>query len=85
MYVLAPFCFYVMKRVINFTVGFRPVSLISHDDEHEGPGYIVAAKRSKNVSIVFGRFEHFEDANEYCAKYAKYYPFVKFEIYPSFF
>lgn len=74
-----------MKRVVNFIVGYRPVSLISHDDEHEGPGYIVVAKRSKNVSITFGRFEHFEDANEYCVKYAKYYPFVKFKVYPSLF
>lgn len=71
-----------MKRVINFTVGYRPVSLIYYDDEHEGPGYNVVAKPSKNVSVIFGRFEHFEDANKYCTKYAKYYPFVKFDIYP---
>lgn len=74
-----------MKRVINFTVGYRPVSLIYYDDEHEGPGYTVVAKRSKNASVIFGRFEHFEDANEYRIKYAKYYPFVKFDIYPSLF
>ena len=54
-----------MKRVINFTVGYRPVSLIYYDDEHEGPGYTAVAKRSKNVSVPFGRFKHFEDANEY--------------------
>ena len=83
--VLAPFCLYVMRRVINFTVGYRPVSLIYYDDEHEGPGYTVVAKRSKNVFVVFGRFEHFEDADEYRIKYAKDYPFVKFDIYPSLF
>lgn len=74
-----------MKRVVNFTIGYRPVFLILHDDEHEGPGYIVVAKRSKNASVTFGRFKHLEDAKEYCAKYAKYYPFVKFEIYPNLF
>lgn len=74
-----------MRKVINFTVNYRPVSLICYDDEHKGPGYIVVAKRSKNTFVIFGRFKHFEDANEYCTKYAKYYPFVKFEIYPSFF
>lgn len=80
-----PLCLYVMRKVINFNVGCRPVSLISYDDGHEGPGYVVVAKRSKNVSVVFGFFEHFEEANEYRAKYANYYPFVKFEVYPSFF
>lgn len=79
------FIFYVMKKVINFTVKYRPVSLIYHDDEHEGPGYIVVAKRSKNTSVIFGRFKHFEDANKHRAKYARYYPFVKFDIYPCFF
>lgn len=74
-----------MKRVINFTVDYRPVSLIFHDDEHEGPGYNVIAKRSKNVSVTFGRFKHFKDAKKYCAKYAKSYPFVKFDIYPNLF
>lgn len=74
-----------MRRVINFTVGCRPVSLISYDDEHEGPGYIVVAKRSKNVSVTVGRFKLFKDADEYRAKYADDYPFVKFYIYPSFF
>lgn len=74
-----------MRRVINFTVGCRPVSLISYDDEHEGPGYIVVAKRSKNVFVTFGRFKLFKDADEYRAKYADYYPFVKFSIYPCFF
>lgn len=74
-----------MKRVINFTVGYRPVFLISHDDEHEGPGYVVVAKRSKNSSMVIGRFKHLKDAEEYYAKYSKYYPFVKFDIYPNFF
>lgn len=85
MCVLAPFCFYVMKRVINFTVGYRPVSLISYDDEHEGPGYIVVAMCSRSKSVVFGRFKFFKDADEYRAKYADYYPFVKFDIYPCFF
>lgn len=74
-----------MKRVINFTVGYRPVSLIYHDDEHEGPGYIVAAKRSKSASVIFGRFKHLEDANKYYDKYARYYPFVKFDVYPTIF
>lgn len=74
-----------MRRVINFTVGKRPVSLISYDDEHEGPGYTVVAKRSKNVFVAFGRFEHFKDAKEYYAKYTEYYPFVKFDIYPALF
>lgn len=74
-----------MRKVINFTVGYRPVSLISYNDEHEGPGYAVVAKRSKNVPVVFGRFKHFKDAEEYRAKYAKYYPFVKFVIYPHMF
>lgn len=83
--VLAPFCFYVMKRVINFTVGYRPVSLISYDDEHEGPGYVVVAKRSKNVSVIFGRFRYFKDAKKYYNKYASYYPFVKFDIYSTLF
>lgn len=83
--VLAPFCFYVMKRVINFTVGYRPVSLIFYDDEHEGPGYTVVAKRSKNKSVIFGRFKHFEDAKAYYTKYAEYYPFVKFDVYPNLF
>lgn len=83
--VLAPFCLHVMRRVINFTVGFRPVSLIYYDDEHKGPGYIVVAKRSKNRSVIFGRFKHLKDAKEYYTKYAKYYPFVKFDIYPIFF
>ena len=74
-----------MRRVINFTVGSRPVSLISYDDEHEGPGYTVVAKRSKNVSVAFGRFKHFKDAKEYYTKYSKYYPFVKFDIYSALF
>ena len=74
-----------MKRLINFTVNNRPVSLIYHDDEHEGPGYIVIAKRSKNSSMIFGRFKYFEDANKHRIKYAKYYPFVKFDIYPFLF
>lgn len=74
-----------MRRVINFTVGNRPVSLISYDDEHEGPGYTVVARRSKNVVVAFGRFKHFKDAKEYYTKYAKYYPFVKFDIYPALF
>lgn len=74
-----------MKRVINFTVKYRPVSLIFYDDEHEGPGYTVVAKRSKNVFVTFGRFKQFEDAKAYYAKYAEYYPFVKFDIYPSLF
>ena len=52
MRVLVPFIFYIMKRLINFTVGNQPVSLICHDDEHEGPGYIVIVKRSKNVSVI---------------------------------
>lgn len=74
-----------MRRLINFTVGYRPVSLICYDDEHEGSGYTVVVKRSKNVSVIFGRFKRFEDANEYRIKYAKYYPFVKFDIYPTVF
>lgn len=74
-----------MKKVINFTVNNRPVFLIYHDDEHEGPGYIVVAKRSKNSSMIFGRFKHFEDANKYRIKYARDYPFVKFDIYPTIF
>lgn len=73
-----------MRRLISFTIGYRPVSLVFHDDEHEGPGYIVVAKRSKKVSVVFGRFKYFKDADEYRAKYANYYPFVKFDIYSSF-
>lgn len=74
-----------MKRAINFTVGYRPVFLIFYDDESEGSGYIVVAKRSKNVSVTFGRFKHLKDAKEYRARYAEYYPFVKFDIYPTFF
>lgn len=74
-----------MKRSINITVNNRPVFLIYHDDEHEGPGYMVVAKRSKNESVVFGRFKHFDDANEHRIKYAKYYPFVKFYVYPTLF
>lgn len=74
-----------MKRSINITVNNRPVFLIYHDDEHEGPGYIVVAKRSKNASVIFGRFKYFEDADKHRTKYAKYYPFVKFDIYPCFF
>lgn len=74
-----------MKKVINFTVSYRPVTLIFYDDEYEGPGYIVVAKRSKNKSVIFGRFKHFEDAKEYYTKYAEYYPFVKFDIYPNLF
>ena len=74
-----------MKKVINFTVNYRPVLLIYHDDEHEGPGYIVVAKRSKNTSVIFGRFKDFEDANKHRIKYARDYPFVKFDIYPTFF
>ena len=74
-----------MRKVINFTVGYRPVSLISYDDEHEGPGYIVVAMRSQSKSVVFGRFKLFKDADEYRAKYADYYPFVKFCIYSCFF
>lgn len=74
-----------MKKVINFTVGFRPVSLISYDDEHEGSGYIVVAIRSRSKFVAFGRFKFFKDAEEYRAKYANYYPFVKFDIYPCFF
>lgn len=85
MYILAPLYFYVMRRVINFTIGNRPVSLISYDDEHEGPGYTVVVRRSKNVFVAFGRFKHFKDAKEYYAKYSKYYPFVKFDIYPALF
>lgn len=85
MRVLVPFIFYIMKRLINFTVGNQPVSLICHDDEHEGPGYIVIVKRSKNVSVIFGRFKYFDDANEHCIKYAKCYPFLKFDIYPCLF
>lgn len=61
------------------------MSLISHDDEHEGPGYIVVAMRSRSKSVVFGRFKFFKDADEYRAKYADYYPFVKFAIYPNMF
>ncbi len=74
-----------MKKVINFTVGYRPVSLISYDDEHEGSGYIVVAMRSQSKFVVFGRFKLFKDADEYRAKYADYYPFVRFDIYPCFF
>lgn len=74
-----------MKKSINFTVSNRPVFLIYHDDEHEGPGYIVVAKRSKNTSVVFGRFKYFDDANKHRIKYARYYPFVKFDIYPTIF
>lgn len=74
-----------MKKVITFTVNYRPVSLIYHDDEHEGSGYIVVAKRSKNTSVVFGRFKYFDDANKHRIKYARYYPFVKFDIYPCLF
>lgn len=74
-----------MKKVINFTVDYRPVSLIFHDDEHEGPGYIVVAKRSKKKTVIFGRFKHFKDAKEYYVRYSKYYPFVKFDIYPNMF
>lgn len=74
-----------MKRSINITVNNRPVFLIYHDDEHEGPGYVVVVKRSENSSVVFGRFKHFDDANEHRIKYAKYYPFVKFDIYPCLF
>lgn len=74
-----------MRKVINFTVGYRPVSLISYDDEHEGSGYIVVALRSRSKSVVFGRFKLFKDADEYRAKYADYYPFVKFGVYPCFF
>ena len=74
-----------MKKVINFTVNCRPVLLIYHDDEHEGPGYIVIAKRSKNSSVIFGRFKYFEDANKHRIKYVKDYPFVKFDIYPCLF
>lgn len=84
MYTLAPFYSYVMKKVINFTVGYRPVSLISYDDEHEGSGYIVVAMCSRSKSVAFGRFKLFKDADEYRAKYADYYPFVKFDIYPCF-
>lgn len=85
MYTLAPFYSYVMRKVVNFTIGYRPVSLIAYDDEHEGPGYTVVARRSKNVPVAFGRFKHFKDAEEYRVKYAKYYPFVKFVIYPHMF
>lgn len=74
-----------MKRVINFTVGYRPVSLISHDDGHEGPGYVVVVRRSRNAPLAFGRFKFFKDAEAYCAKYANYYPFLKFDIYPTLF
>lgn len=74
-----------MRKVINFTVGCRPVFLISYDDEHEGSGYIVVAMRSRSESVAFGRFKLFKDADEYRAKYADYYPFVKFDIYPCFF
>lgn len=74
-----------MKKSINFTVDNRPVFLISHDDEHEGPGYIVIAKRSENTSVIFGRFKDFEDANKHRIKYAREYPFVKFDIYPFLF
>lgn len=80
-----PFYPYVMRKVINFTVGCRPVSLISYDDEHEGPGYVVVVMRSRNMSLAFGRFKLFKDADEYRAKYAAYYPFVKFDIYPTLF
>lgn len=85
MYTLAPFYSYVMRKVINFTVGHRPVFLISYDDEHEGSGYIVVAICSRSKSVIFGRFKLFKDADEYRAKYADYYPFVKFDIYPCFF
>lgn len=74
-----------MKKVINFTVNYRPVLLICHDDEHKGPGYIVVAKRSKNSSVIFGRFKYYEDANKHRIKYVKDYPFVKFDIYPTLF
>ena len=74
-----------MKKVINFTVGYRPVSLIFHDDEHEGPGYTVVAKRPRKAFVTFGRFKHFKDAKEYYTKYAQYYPFVEFDIYPTLF
>lgn len=74
-----------MKKVVNFTVNYRPVSLIFHDDEHEGPGYTVVAKRSRYKTVIFGRFKHFKDAKEYYTKYAKYYPFVQFGIYPHLF
>lgn len=74
-----------MKRSINITVNNRPVFLIYHDDEHKGSGYMVVAKRSKNAFVIFGRFKYFDDANEHRTKYAKYYPFVKFDIYPTLF
>lgn len=74
-----------MRKVINFTVGYRPVSLIAYDDEHEGPGYTVVARCSRSKPVAFGRFKHLEDAKAYHTKYAKYYPFVKFDIYPHLF
>lgn len=74
-----------MRKVINFTVGYRPVSLISYDDEHEGPGYVVVVRQSRNKPLAFGRFKLFKDADEYRAKYADYYPFVNFDIYPTLF
>ena len=86
MYTLAPsFYLYVMRKVINFTVGYRPVSLISYNDEHEGPGFVVVVRRSRNTPLVFGRFKLFKDADEYRAKYADCYPFIKFDIYPTLF
>lgn len=70
---------------INFNIADRPVNLIFHDDGHDGPAFSVVAMKSKSIAISFARFRHFEDADAYRNKYAKYYPFVKFYVHRTFF
>lgn len=70
---------------INFNVAGRPVNLIIHDDGYDGPGFNVIAMQTKARAIHFARFRHFEDADSYRDKYAKYYPFVKFYVFRSLF
>lgn len=70
---------------INFNIADRPVNLIFHDDGHDGPAFSVVAMKSKSIAIPFARFRHFEDADAYRNKYAKYYPFVKFYVHRTFF
>lgn len=70
---------------INFNVADCPVNLIIHDDGHDGPAFSVVAMKNRLVAIPFARFRHFEDADAYCNKYAKYYPFIKFYVHRTFF
>ncbi len=65
---------------INFDIAGHCVSLMVHDDGHDGPAFSVVAMKSRSIAIPFARFERFEDADAYRNKFSVYYPFIKFYV-----